>query len=181
MVKPWGWYLMLLSYPVGFLLRLPYLLLSQPAIWTFTWVLLWWPPLIVWSLLTFAYFYKRRAMFGARWRWRLLERWCPMVVGPEARPGDFRPGFQGLPFQETVPLSFGRRDSHLGREPPAVKKAGGCHTGVTHPDLPSETASTRRGSRRLPPLGGAENTACFSSDRQRHRPLVNNVDVACLA
>jgi hypothetical protein len=46
--------------------------------------------------LQFAYFYKRRAMFGATWRWQLLERWLPALVGPETRDPGRVPGFVGL-------------------------------------------------------------------------------------
>jgi len=48
------------------------------------------------SVLQFVYFYKRRAMFGARWRWERLERRHPQVVGPETRDPDHVPGFAGL-------------------------------------------------------------------------------------
>ena len=48
------------------------------------------------SALQFVYFYKRRAMFGARWRWGRLERWCPRLVGPETVDPVRVPGFAGL-------------------------------------------------------------------------------------
>jgi len=48
------------------------------------------------SVLQFAYFYKRRAMFGATWRWGRLERWCPRLVGPETVDPVRVPGFAGL-------------------------------------------------------------------------------------
>lgn len=48
------------------------------------------------SVLQFVYFYKRRAMFGARWRWGRLERWCPRLVGPETVDPVRVPGFAGL-------------------------------------------------------------------------------------
>ena len=44
----------------------------------------------------FIYFYKRRVMFAAAWRWRRLERWCPRLIGPETRDPDRVPGFAGL-------------------------------------------------------------------------------------
>jgi hypothetical protein len=50
------------------------------------------------STLSAAYFYKRRALFGATWRWRRAERWCPQLVGPEVHLGRVTPGFRGLPW-----------------------------------------------------------------------------------
>ncbi len=43
-----------------------------------------------------AYFYKRRAMFGATGRWRRLEQLWPGLIGPETRTSDRVPGFAGL-------------------------------------------------------------------------------------
>jgi len=48
------------------------------------------------TVLPLGYFYKRRAMFRARGRWRRLERWCPGLVGPETHSPDRVPGFAGL-------------------------------------------------------------------------------------
>jgi len=50
------------------------------------------------AVLQFAYFYKRRAMFGARWRWGRLERSYPRLVGPEIRDPVPIPGFAGLSY-----------------------------------------------------------------------------------
>lgn len=35
------------------------------------------------NAVTFVYFYRRRAMFGAPARWRVLESLCPWIVGLE--------------------------------------------------------------------------------------------------
>ncbi len=44
----------------------------------------------------FAYFYKRRAMFGATWRWRGLERWLPGWAQSESIDPVVRRGYAGL-------------------------------------------------------------------------------------
>jgi hypothetical protein len=51
------------------------------------------------AMVCFAYFYKRRALFGARWRWQWPERSWPRLAGPEIVGPDARPGFRGLPPQ----------------------------------------------------------------------------------
>ena len=47
-------------------------------------------------VISFAYFYRRRALFRARWRWQWLERSWPRFIGPETLSPDARPGFSGL-------------------------------------------------------------------------------------
>jgi len=48
------------------------------------------------TVVLFAYFYKRRAIFRAKWRWRGLEQWCPSLIGPQTHNSDRVPGFAGL-------------------------------------------------------------------------------------
>ncbi len=48
------------------------------------------------AVTCFAYFYKRRSFFQARWRWQWLERSWPRLVGPETLSPSARPGFIGL-------------------------------------------------------------------------------------
>lgn len=58
------------------------------------------------GLLYFSYFYRRRAMFGASWRWRSLERLVPALVGPEhyqkASATVSRVGVFGMSYRMTV-------------------------------------------------------------------------------
>ena len=92
-VRRWSWYVLLVGHVLGLAWIALYVTLVAPA-WSDAAVALVVAP--VYSVLSFAYFYKRRALFGAAWRWRLLERCCPAVVGPETRSPDARPGFTGL-------------------------------------------------------------------------------------
>ena len=92
-VRRWSWYVLLVGHVLGLIWIALYVALVAPA-WSDAAVALVVAP--VYSVLSFAYFYKRRALFGAAWRWRLLERCCPAVVGPETRRPDVRPGFTGL-------------------------------------------------------------------------------------
>ena len=92
-VRPWSWYVLLSClalYPMWGGLYIAFLAndwqnrmfvaLSAAAM----------------TVVFFAYFYKRRAMFGAKGRWRRLEQWCPMLVGPQTHNSDRVPGFAGL-------------------------------------------------------------------------------------
>jgi hypothetical protein len=92
-VRPWSWYVLLVGHGLGLAWTVLYVALVAPA-WSDAAVALVAAP--IYSVLSFAYFYKRRALFGARRRWSLLERCCPAVVGPESRALDARPGFTGL-------------------------------------------------------------------------------------
>jgi hypothetical protein len=93
-VRPWSWYALLFSS------------LAFPAIWGGLHMVFFaydWPTRIgvalvavATSVFSFAYFYKRRAMFRARRRWRRLERWCPRLIGPQTPDTDKVPGFAGL-------------------------------------------------------------------------------------
>lgn len=49
------------------------------------------------SLISTVYFYRRRAMFRAAWRWRRGERWWPHLAGQEHETPEGRAGFAGLP------------------------------------------------------------------------------------
>jgi hypothetical protein len=92
-VRPWSWYVVLSS-------------LAFPPVWgglcivfvTYDWLNRIGVAVVAVavSVFPFAYFYKRRAMFGARGRWRRLERSCPRLIGPETRNPDRVPGFAGL-------------------------------------------------------------------------------------
>ena len=92
-VRPWSWYVLLV-----YQLLLP--------IWGGLYITIfqtdWKNSLMValfalgWATICFAYFYKRRALFRARWRWQWLERSWPRLVGPETVNPDARRGFGGL-------------------------------------------------------------------------------------
>jgi hypothetical protein len=92
-VRPWSWYVLLVGHALGLASTALYVTTIAPA-WSDAAVALAVAP--VYTVLSFAYFYKRRALFGAGRRWPLLERCCPAVVGPERRAPDARPGFTGL-------------------------------------------------------------------------------------
>jgi hypothetical protein len=98
-VRPWSWYLLMVCHALGPAWILLYVRLVAPG----------WPDTLValgvglpYTLLSFVYFYRRRAMFGAARRWRGLERWWPSVAGPEsAGPGSSR-GFGGLALRHRL-------------------------------------------------------------------------------
>jgi hypothetical protein len=97
-VRPWSWYLLLVCHGLGLVWAGLYVTFVAPA-WSDVAVAAVVTP--VYGVLSFVYFYRRRALFGARGRWRLLERWWPRVVGPETVSPGARAGFTGL--------SLGRR------------------------------------------------------------------------
>jgi hypothetical protein len=92
-VRPWGWSVLLASQP---------LLLVWAVVYTIAFgsgrtdVVIIFVLAVVTAVLGFAYYYKRRTMFGATWRWRGLERWLPGWAGPESIDPDVRHGFAGL-------------------------------------------------------------------------------------
>ena len=92
-VRPWGWYVLLASQP---------LILLWAGVYTIAFnsgrtdVVIIFVLAVVSAVLGFAYFYKRRTMFGATWRWRTLERWLPGWAGPAAIDPVVRHGFAGL-------------------------------------------------------------------------------------
>src|SRR5262245_12958002 len=47
------------------------------------------------TTVCFTYFYKRRGLFRAQWRWHWLER-RSWLKGPDTINPDARPGFMGL-------------------------------------------------------------------------------------
>ena len=51
---------------------------------------------LTFAVVSFVYFYKRRALFRARWRWGWLEHSWRAVIGPETLSPEARPGFSGL-------------------------------------------------------------------------------------
>ncbi len=91
-VRPWSWYVLLACQ-------------AFPPVWGglyIAFVAYDWPnrvfvafAAVAMSVVPFAYFYKRRAMFGASRRWRRLERWC-RLIGPQTRNAGAVPGFAGL-------------------------------------------------------------------------------------
>lgn len=92
-VKPWSWYALLASAALSPVWGGLYMTLVASD----------WPNRLFVALATvlmtvvfFAYVYKRRAMFGAKGRWRRLEHWCPRLIGPETHNSDRVPGFAGL-------------------------------------------------------------------------------------
>ena len=92
-VRPWGWYVLLASQP---------LLLVWAVVYTIAFgsgrtdVVIIFVLATVSAVLGFAYFYKRRPMFGATWRWRGLERWLPGWARSESIDPVVRRGFAGL-------------------------------------------------------------------------------------
>jgi hypothetical protein len=91
-VRPWGWYVLLASLP---------LVLVWAGVYTIAFgsertdVVIIFVLAAVSGVLGLAYVYKRRTMFGARWRWRGLERWLPSWAAPESSP-TIGHGFAGL-------------------------------------------------------------------------------------
>jgi len=92
-VRPWGWYVLLASQP---------LILVGAVVYTIafgsgrTEVVIIVVLAVVIAVLGFAYYYKRRTMFGATRRWRGLERWLPGWAGPESIDPVGTHGFAGL-------------------------------------------------------------------------------------
>ena len=98
-VRPWSWYLLLACHGLGLVWISLYVTLVAPE-WGDVAVAAAITP--VYSVLSFAYFYKRRALFGAGGRWRRLERWWPWVIGPETPSPGARRGFAGLSLRHRV-------------------------------------------------------------------------------
>ena len=91
-VKPWSWHVLLASqvlFPMwgGYYMAFVARDWMNRAFVAFS---------ITSSVIPFAYFYKRRAMFGARGRWQRLERWFPRLIGPQTHDTGNLPGFAGL-------------------------------------------------------------------------------------
>ncbi len=82
-VRPWGWYVLVFSFPINLPIAL------YDGLTHGTHAILFLPSSVIFHVLSFVYFYKRRAMFCATRRWRWLERWCPTIAGPEVstKPG----------------------------------------------------------------------------------------------
>jgi len=80
--QPWGWYVLLAMIGLSLLLFVAFFVVAlsgqEPAAIIMASVIV-----IPLDLLWFVYYYKRRAMFGAKGRWRWLERTFPSVIGPE--------------------------------------------------------------------------------------------------
>ena len=92
-VRPWSWYVLLVSQLFALVWSGLYIVFVARD----------WKTMVMVagfslgaSAISFVYFYKRRALFRARWRWEWLERTWPRLVGPEAIGPDVRPGFRGL-------------------------------------------------------------------------------------
>ena len=94
-VQPWSWYVLVAQGPLLIMLWAIAPRLTASSWWLDT--LLTFLLVATLSTLWFIYFYKRRAMFGAKWRWRVVERWFSSLKGPEATHEGARPGFAGLP------------------------------------------------------------------------------------
>jgi len=92
-VRPRSWYVLLVCQLVGLTWGALYMTLiahdwrNRAMVAVFS---------LGWSVICFAYFYKRRALFRASRRWQWLERSWPRVIGPETLSPDARPGFAGL-------------------------------------------------------------------------------------
>ncbi|HEU4368513.1 MAG TPA: hypothetical protein VFV05_09850 [Methylomirabilota bacterium] len=98
-VRPWSWYVLLACHGLGLVWTGLYAALVASA-WRDVAIVAAIAP--VYSLASFAYFYRRRALFGARGRWRLLERWWPWVIGPETPSPGARRGFVGLSLRHRL-------------------------------------------------------------------------------
>lgn len=92
-VRPWSWYVLLGCFAFGPVWGAIYMTLIAPD-WRSRAVGA--VGALAFSLIGFAYFYRRRALFRARWQWPTLERWWPRLIGPETLGHDVQPGFTGL-------------------------------------------------------------------------------------
>ena len=86
LITPGAWYTLIFSFPLTLMMLLPSL--GGQVEESNNWTRLMLPASLIFNILVFAYFYKRRAMFGASRRWTLLERWCPIIVGPDQYVGE---------------------------------------------------------------------------------------------
>lgn len=98
-VRPWSWYVLMVCHALGLAWIGLYAHLVAPR---------WLDALVAlgvglpYTVISFVYFYRRRAMFGASRRWRGLEGWWPGVAGPEtAAPSPSR-GFGGLALRHRL-------------------------------------------------------------------------------
>ena len=92
-VRPWSWYVLLVTPGVGLLWVSLFVTIVAPSFMDMTIAAI---GSVTSHVICFVYFYKRRALFRARWRWFALERWCPWLKGPETLGPGARPGFAGL-------------------------------------------------------------------------------------
>ena len=92
-VRPWSWYALLASVALSPGWGGLYIALVASDWRNRLFVAL---ATVLMTVVFFAYFYKRRAMFGATGRWRRLEQWCPRLIGPQTHSSDRVPGFAGL-------------------------------------------------------------------------------------
>ena len=92
-VRPWSWHVLLASQPLLLVYGGYYVAFVADDWMNRAMVAV---VAVTTAVLQFAYFYKRRGMFGARWRWGRLERSYPTLVGPEIRDPGRIPGFAGL-------------------------------------------------------------------------------------
>lgn len=95
-VRPWSWYVLLGCHALGLLWIASYVAFRAAA----------WHDVaiaaglgLLYTGLSFVYFYRRRAMFGAGGRWRALERLWPGIRGPETVCPESSLGFAGLPLR----------------------------------------------------------------------------------
>jgi hypothetical protein len=82
-VAPWAWYALVIGLPLHLVFSA---MVVVPIFGQYVHAPLgpWFLTLgVAWHVLWFTYFYRRRAMFGAHSRWHMLERVCPLVVGPD--------------------------------------------------------------------------------------------------
>jgi pimeloyl-ACP methyl ester carboxylesterase len=81
---PWSWHILLGGLVAGFPLSFYYTYayinqFGSPPLWALASRL----ALSTTDVLWFAYFYRRRAMFGSPLRWPWIEQWIPMIAGPD--------------------------------------------------------------------------------------------------
>jgi hypothetical protein len=92
-VRPWAWYV-LIGWPTVLVLwgivYAAFIALTPRDVWMVLGATVALPPLI------FTYYYRRREMFGAAWRWRWAEAWWPRLTSPASLDPAARPGFAGL-------------------------------------------------------------------------------------
>ena len=102
-VQPWGWYVLMGSYPLQLVFApLSFVFIVTPSPLVLKVIFLALAPAL--ATVAAVYFYRRRATFGATWRWRTGERWWPRLAGPDVSAGGATRGFLGLSWRRRLVL-----------------------------------------------------------------------------
>lgn len=84
--QPWGWYVLLVINVLSLILMIALIIVGISVGGDLSGLLgIFFGIYGFVSVLWFIYFYKRRSRFGARARWKWLERTFPRLVGPEEK------------------------------------------------------------------------------------------------